>query len=112
MRVLLATLAACSLLTVAACGDAPTPLAPSAEPSAGKTAVQVSAPWARAVEGETGPGSQYAIYVPLQWNGDVVYFMHGILPPQAPVALPQGTDWDSFVQVRDQLGALGLAVAY
>lgn len=112
MRALLATLAACSLLTVAACGDAPTPLAPSAEPLAKKTAVEATGPWARVVEGETGPGSLYAIYVPQRWNGDVVYFMHGILPPQAPVALPSGTDWDSFVALRDQLGALGFAVAY
>ena len=112
MRALLATLAACSLLTVAACGDVPTPLAPSAEPLAKKTAVDVTGPWARAVEGRTGPGSLYAIYVPQNWNGDVVYFMHGILPPQAPVVLPEGDLWDSFVVVRDQLGALGFAVAY
>jgi hypothetical protein len=100
------------VLTVAGCGDAPTPLAPSADPVGGKSAVEVSAPWARAVEGQTGPGSLYAIYVPQRWNGDVVYFMHGILPPQAPVELPQGDLWDSFVSVRDQLGAMGFAVAY
>lgn len=111
MRGLLATLAACGLLTVAACSDT-TPLAPSPEPLAEKTEVAPTGPWARAVEGTTGPGSLYAIYVPQSWNGDVVYFMHGILPPSAPVALPQGTDWDSFVLVRDQLGALGFAVAY
>ncbi|MFL5618115.1 MAG: hypothetical protein ACJ79A_06955 [Gemmatimonadaceae bacterium] len=112
MRGLLRVLAACSVLTVAGCGDAPTPLAPSPEPLAGRTPVEVTGPWARAVEGRTGPGSLYAIYVPQNWNGDVVYFMHGILPPFAPVALPEGTDWDSFVLVRDQLGALGFAVAY
>jgi hypothetical protein len=100
------------VLTVAGCGDAPTPLAPSADPVGGKSAVEVSAPWARAVEGQTGPGSLYAIYVPQRWNGDVVYFMHGILPPQAPVVLPQGDLWDSFLLVRDQLGAMGFAVAY
>jgi hypothetical protein len=74
--------------------------------------VDVSAPWARAVEGRTGPGSLYAIYLPQNWNGDVVYFMHGILPPFDPVALPTGDIWDSFLLVRDQLGALGFAVAY
>ena len=89
MRALLKILAACSVLIVAGCGDAPTPTAPSAEPLAGRTSVEVTAPWARAVEGRTGPGSLYAIYVPQNWNGDVVYFMHGILPPQAPVALPR-----------------------
>ena len=112
MRGLLRTLAACSALTIAGCGDAPTQSAPSPDPVAARTPVEVSGPWTRAVEGRTGPGSLYAIYVPLNWNGDVVYFMHGILPPFAPVALPQGTDWDSFVLVRDQLGALGFAVAY
>ena len=113
MRGLFRLLAASSMFAVAAgCGDAPTPMAPSTESLAGKSAVQVSAPWARAVEGQTGPGSLYAIYVPQNWNGDVVYFMHGILPPQAPVVLPQGDLWDSFVQVRDQLGAMGFAVAY
>jgi hypothetical protein len=111
MRGLLATFAACGLLTVAACGDT-TPLAPSPEPLAEKTQVAPTGPWARAVEGTTGPGSLYGIYLPLNWNGDVVYFMHGILSPYAPVALPQGTDWDSFVLVRDQLGALGFAIAY
>jgi hypothetical protein len=112
MRGLLRLLAACSVLTLAGCGDAPTPLAPSAEPLAKKTPVEVTGPWAQAVEGRTGPGSLYAIYVPQNWNGDVIYFMHGILPPQAPVALPEGDAWDSFVLVRDQLGALGFAVAY
>ena len=112
MRGLLRMLAACSVLAVAGCGDVPTPLAPSPEPLAQRTPVEVTAPWARAVEGRTGPGSLYAIYVPQSWNGDVIYFMHGILPPQAPVALPDGDVWDSFVLVRDQLGALGFAVAY
>ena len=111
MRGLLVALAACSVLTVTACGDT-TPLAPSAEPLAQKTQVAPTGPWATVVEGTTGPGSLYGIYVPQNWNGDVVYFMHGILPPYAPVALPQGTDWDSFVIVRDQLGALGFAIAY
>ena len=111
MRGLFVTLAACSLLTVTACGDT-TPLAPSAEPLAKKTQLAPTGPWATAVEGTTGPGSLYAIYVPQNWNGDVVYFMHGILPPYAPVALPEGTAWDSFLLVRDQLGALGFAVAY
>src|SRR4051812_24412165 len=113
MRGLLSALAACSLLSVAACGDAPTPLAPSPVPAASKTPVDPTGPWANAVEGTTGPGSLYGIYVPQNWNGDVVYFVHGILPPYAPVELPDdATDWDGFLVVRDQLGALGFAVAY
>jgi pimeloyl-ACP methyl ester carboxylesterase len=113
MRGRLAALAACSLLIVAACGDAPTPLAPSSEPAARKTAVEPTGPWANVVEGTTGPGSLYGIYVPRNWNGDVVYFVHGILPPYAPIELPDDiSDWDGFLLVRDQLGALGFAVAY
>ena len=112
MRGLLVTLAACSLLTVTACGDT-TPLAPSSEPLAKKTQVAPTGPWATVVEGTTGPGSLYGVYVPESWNGDVVYFVHGILPPFAPVALPDDvSDWDGFILVRDQLGALGFAVAY
>jgi hypothetical protein len=113
MRGLLATFAACTLLTVAACGDATPPLAPSSEPLARKTPVAPTGPWAQAVEGTTGPGSLYGIYVPKNWSGDVVYFVHGILPPYAPVELPDDvSDWDGFLLVRDQLGALGYAVAY
>jgi len=115
MRGLLAPLAACSLLTIAACADTTTPLAPpsSPYPLASKTPVAPTGPWAQIVEGETGPGSLYAIYVPTNWNGDVIYFIHGILPPQAPVALPDDpTDWDGFTLVRDQFGAMGFAVAY
>jgi hypothetical protein len=113
MRGLLSALAACSLLSVAACGDAPTTLATSPVPAASKTPVDPTGPWANAVEGTAGPGSLYGIYVPQNWNGDVVYFVHGILPPYAPVELPDdATDWDGFLLVRDQLGALGFAVAY
>ena len=43
----------------------------------------------------------------------MVYFVHGILPPYAPVELPDEiSDWDGFLLVRDQLGAAGYAVAY
>lgn len=112
MRTLLPRLAA-SVLALAACADQ-APLAPTTpDATARTTSLPVSAPWARAVTGETGPGSLYAIYVPDDWNGDVVYFVHGILPPSAPVTLPDDpTDWDGFTTVRDQLGALGFAVAY
>jgi len=115
MRGLLVPLAACCSLTIAACADTTTPLAPpsSPQPLASKTPVAAAGPWAQIVEGETGPGSLYGIYVPTNWNGDVIYFIHGILPPSAPVALPDDpTDWDAFILVRDQFGALGFAVAY
>lgn len=114
MRVLHFTLLAVPLLA-AACTDA----VPTAPPPGDALALArtIETPtggvWATIVTGETGPGSLYAIHVPTNWNGDVVYFVHGILPPAAPVALPDDpTDWDGFTVVRDQVGALGYAVAY
>ena len=114
MRTLLPPLATI-LLALVACAD-PAPSAPTtadATPLARSQPIPVSAPWARAVTGETGPGSLYAIYVPVAWNGSVVYVVHGFLPPSEPVVLPEDpTDWDGFTVARDQLGALGFAVAY
>jgi pimeloyl-ACP methyl ester carboxylesterase len=63
----------------------------------------------RTVIGETGPGSQYAFQVPANWNGDVIYYAHGIRPASDPVELPTG---DGFPALRDALGQLGYAVAY
>ena len=114
MRGLIAPVAACCLLTVAACTDA-TSVAPLSSPKAlaTKTAVEPTGPWAKIVEGSTGPGSLYGIYVPNNWNGDVIYFVHGIRPPTEPVSLPDDpTDWDGFILIRDQFGAMGFAVAY
>ena len=68
-----------------------------------------SSVWARQITGETGPGAQYAFFVPANWNGTVVYYAHGIVDAALPVALPTG---DGFPDVRDALGALGYAVAY
>jgi pimeloyl-ACP methyl ester carboxylesterase len=68
-----------------------------------------SGPWARVVEGETGPGSLYALYIPARWNGEAIYYVHGIRPPQAPITLD---DQDNFFEVRDVLGAQGYAFAY
>ncbi len=67
--------------------------------------------WARIVEGETGPGSLYALYVPKDWNREIVYYAHGVRPPvpYAPISL---ADQDNFFAVRDALGALGYAFAY
>jgi pimeloyl-ACP methyl ester carboxylesterase len=68
-------------------------------------------PWAKVIEGETGPGSLYALYIPTQWNGEAIYYAHGIRPPVpfSPITL---ADQDNFFEVRDALGALGYAFAY
>ena len=82
---------------------APARLAPTA------AAHDAASVWSSTVTGETGPGSQYALYMPTSWNGDVVYYAHGIRPPLDAVELPTG---DGFPAVRDALGARGYAVAY
>ena len=61
------------------------------------------------VDGQTGPGSLYALDLPAAWNGDLVVYAHGILDPVLPVALPSGQD--DFATVRDALMARGFAVA-
>ena len=99
--------------TVAACGDT-MPVAPVADlsPAAlGKSTVTtpVTGPWARIVEGERGAREQYAIYVPREWNGDAVYYVHGFRDAGSPVDL---RDQDSLYATRDRLGAQGYAVAY
>ena len=103
--------AVCAML--AAC-DQSNPVAPSAErlsATAAKSTVTepVAGPWARVVQGETGPGALYALYVPRTWNGDAVYYAHGFRDAESPVDL---RDQDSFYATRDQLGAQGYAVAY
>ena len=65
--------------------------------------------WARIITGETGPGSLYQLYLPREWNGTAVYYAHGVRDVLEPISL---RNQDNFVTVRDQLGALGYAVAY
>jgi pimeloyl-ACP methyl ester carboxylesterase len=66
-------------------------------------------PWARIIEGRTGPGSLYAIYVPSDWNGDAIVYAHGFRDAASPVDL---RDQDQLFVFRDRLGTLGYAVAY
>jgi len=105
--------AVAGLLSIAACADS-SPLAPTrfapAGPSPGITASAVT--WANQVTGVTADGAQYAIFVPNGWNGDVVFYAHGIIPPLAPVGFPGSGDWDDAGAIRDGLGQLGFAVAY
>lgn len=98
------------LLAAISCTDQ-SPVSPSLDPGVGTASVTTptSGPWARVVEGETGPGSLYALYIPAQWNGDAIYYAHGIRPPLDPITL---NDQDNFFEVRDSLGALGYAFAY
>jgi predicted esterase len=109
----LSLLASISLAATACTDDDQSSLlGPAGDPqvAAAKVTTPASAPWAKIVEGETGPGSLYALYIPAHWNGDAIYYAHGIRPPLDPVTLDNNQD--NFFEVRDALGAQGYAFAY
>jgi hypothetical protein len=58
---------------------------------------------AQSVEGEAG-GARYALFVPTDWNGDLVLYAHGFRDAATPVDL---RDQDGFYAVRDRLLAQG-----
>jgi alpha-beta hydrolase superfamily lysophospholipase len=98
------------LLAAAACADQATNPIANPYPTTGASLATATSStlWRSVVTGETGPGSQYAFYVPNDWNGSVVYYAHGIRLPSAPVDLDVGDGFDGF---RDALGARHYAVA-
>lgn len=99
-----------AVLALAACADQATNPIPNPYPTGGVALAGTAADglWRSVVTGETGPNSQYAFYVPNDWNGSVVYYAHGIRLPSAPVDLNVG---DGFATFRDALGARHYAVA-
>ena len=78
MRYTLPLLLAGTLLAAISCTDG-SPVGPSLDPLARTASVTTpgTGPWARVVEGETGPGSLYALYIPTNWNGDAIYYAMG-----------------------------------
>ena len=112
MSALRSTLLAGVLLATAACSDA-VPTAPLPVDGLALQRTSDVSPtggvWERIVTGETGPGALYAVYVPRDWNGDVVYYAHGFRDVSEQLTL---RDQDRFEAFRDALGAEGYAVAY
>lgn len=102
-----------ALTSAGGCADN-APLAPTQSPPAAnsRTVTSSAITWANQLTGVTADGAEYAIFVPNGWNGDVVFYAHGILPPLAPVSLPGSSDWDDAGAIRDALGQLGFAIAY
>ena len=114
------TITAGALMVLAACTDQESRIA---GPGPGATRRSTDSPgaatnvisetssdlWASIVTGETGPGASYALYMPRQWNGTTVFYAHGVRDVLDPVGLQ---DQDGYSAIRDQLGALGFAVAY
>src|SRR5574338_1259821 len=112
MRSPLTLVLASVTLAVTGCADRATnePVAPSLPTSLASVTSETSTElWQSIVDGETGPGSVYQIYVPRNWNGDAVFYAHGIRDVLDPVGLQ---DQDNYRVVRDGLGGLGFAVAY
>ena len=106
------TTAGLGLALLAACADL-SPVSPRPGPAAVARSLTSTSPvWRDQATGTTADGAAYAIFVPNGWNGDVVFYAHGILPPLAPVSLPGPTDWDNATALRDALGQAGYAVAY
>jgi pimeloyl-ACP methyl ester carboxylesterase len=112
MRYAILPLLAGISLAAISCTDQ-SPVGPSLVPALETARVTTpgTGPWARVVNGETGPGALYALYIPTNWNGDAIYFAHGIRPPLDPITL-DANNQDNFLEVRDALGALGYAFAY
>jgi len=104
-------LAGISLAAISCTDQSPVSPALTPEVRTARVTTPGTGPWARVVEGETGPGSLYALYIPSDWNGDAIYFAHGIRPPLDPITL-DANNQDNFLEVRDALGALGYAFAY
>jgi hypothetical protein len=96
-------------ITATGCADPVTATPPMPTPLANITSEASSDLYRAIITGETGPGSLYAIYVPRTWNGDVIFYAHGIRDVLNPVGLQ---DQDAFYATRDQLGAAGFAIAY
>ena len=99
-------------LVLAACADN-LPTSPTARTrlSSDRSASDLtpSALWADQVEGTAADGALYALFKPVNWNGDVIYYAHGIIDPALAVTLPTGDDAEA---IRDALGRQGFAIAY
>jgi pimeloyl-ACP methyl ester carboxylesterase len=90
------------VVLLAACIDAPSPVAPSAaslSPSSNASS--------EIIDGSVGPGALYRLSRPANWNGDLVVYSHGFVSPDQPVALPP--EGDLFINL---FGAQGYAVAF
>jgi hypothetical protein len=72
-----------------------------------------SSPGTREIRGTVGGGSEYAMFVPESWNGDLVLYTHGYIPAAAPVGIASVEALgEHLVELRDLLLARGFAVAY
>lgn len=101
------------LLVTAACAEPPTALSTATDAAPNRATALLAAPpvspWLRVVDGTTGPGALYRVYVPLEWNGDLVTMAHPIRDALMPVSRTNELYMDSLATF---LGRRGYAVAY
>src|SRR5262245_7033147 len=72
-----------------------------------------TAPASREIHGTAGGGSEYAIFVPDGWNGDLVLYTHGYIPAAAPVGIASVEALgEHLAELRASLLARGFAVGY
>ena len=83
---------------------APAPPNGAARAQVGTKSVQSTGPLH--LQGTIGPGAQWEIDRPAEWNGELVVWLHGYSNPAQPIALPNITP------IRDALLARGYAVIY
>lgn len=95
------------------CGDGrtTTPTSPGDSPAivSSVAALPPASPWQRIVDGNTGPGALYRVYVPTEWNGELVTMAHPIRDALLPVTRTNELYMDS---LATWLGWRGYAVAY
>ncbi len=81
-------LAAALALLVLGCRDSE-PLSPESSPGElGPTLAKVEGP--AHIEGEIGPGANYEVDIPADWNGDLVLYAHGYRDPSTDVSEDPG----------------------
>jgi hypothetical protein len=69
----------------------------------------------REAVGTDETGAHYALFLPYQWNGDLVVYVHGFIDPAAAIALPDAAPVDVapwVVELRERLLQAGYGVAY
>jgi len=106
MKNKISALVPAAVAAVMACENPEQP-ASFAGPTVSAQFVQFEASGTQVVTGEIGQGSIYALYRPQDWNGRLVLFAHGAVPPTIPVRLPPAV-----APLRDSLVARGYGFAY
>src|SRR6266581_4887318 len=95
-------------LAIAACERSlpPEVTAPTAPRFLATTEATSPCIWAEQVQGVAESGALYAMFLPDRWNGRLVIFIHGLVDPARPLALP------ALGAAADTLAAHGNALAY